>query len=155
MSEQIGGGNFHDASFDSTPQIGLVLEVHDVWNLLAPQLLCEVPHHLNRHELTAVSSVVDEGHVVKFAQFLDFICTMETEVVENKRTGSFCDFDKPFHEGDKIFFSIALLSRLAEDQLSQLVDHGDGCNGLEGKPVALDGRPLQARTSPHTLLTLS
>ena len=142
MSEQIGGGNFHDASFYSTPQIGLVLEVHDVGNLLAPQLLGEVPHHLHRHELTAVGTVVDECDIVEFAKFLDFICPMETEVVENKRAGSFCDVDEPLHEGDEVFLPVAFLPRLAEDQLSQLVDDGDGSNGLKGKLFALDSRPL-------------
>ena len=155
MSEQIRGGNFHDAPLNAAPQISLVLEVHDVGNLLAPQLLGEVPDHLYRHELAAVSAVVDESHVVQFAQFLDFICSMEAEVVENQRAGSFCDVDKSLHEGDEVFLLVALLPRLAEYQLSQLIDHGDGRHRLEGKLVAMDGGPLETRTSPHTLLTLS
>ena len=142
MSEQIRGGNFHNAPLDAAPQISLVLEVHDVGNLLAPQLLGEVPDHLYRHELAAVGAVVDEGDVVQLAQFLDLVCSVEAEVVENQCAGSFCDVDKSLHEGDEVFLLVALLPRLAEHQLSQLVDHGDGSNRLEGKLVAMDGGPL-------------
>ena len=67
---------------------------------------------------------------------------METEVVKDKRAGSFCDVDKPFHEGDEVVLPVALLPRLTEDQLSQLVDHGDGSDCLKGKLVAMDGWPL-------------
>ena len=114
MNQKVRRRDSHDAALNSASQVGLVLEVLDLGHLLSPESLREVPDHLHRHELTAVGAVVDEGDVVKFAGFLDLVCSVKAEVVEHKCTRSLCYFNESLDKRDEAFLVVALLPRLTE-----------------------------------------
>ena len=139
---------------NAMPEVRLVGEVGDVHDVLPPVLHGVIPDVLHWHELTAVRTVVDEGHVVLSAHLSQLGALVYHVIVQYKGARFLCHFKKASNELIEGVRDVTLLFRLTEDQLTSVVGHSDGSNCLKGELRPTDGGPLYSSTRPYTLLTL-
>ena len=147
---------FHslDAEFNAMPEVGLVAEVRNVDYLPAPVYLCHVPDHLHGHELTAVSSVVNDGHALLAAHLPHLLVLVKAQIVEHQGAGLLRDLEEPCDERIEAILLVALLLRLSDGEQPSIVDDRDGGNCFERELLPSNDGSLHTLCCPNALLTL-